>query len=170
MAVLVLAEHSNSALNDVTAKTVAAARKAMQASLDSGAAVEKFSKMVKALGGPADLVRSPWKHLQRAPIVCDVVPERDGAVTAIDTRRVGLSVVVLGGGRARPQDTVDHAVGLTSLAAIGDSVGPDRPLAVVHARTQAAADAAADEVRAAYSVGGRSRPPAAIVGDRITRR
>jgi thymidine phosphorylase len=151
-------------------KTVAAARKAIQAGLDSGAAVEKFSKMVKALGGPADLVRSPWKHLPRAPIVCDVLPDHSGAVTAVDTRRVGLSVVVLGGGRARPQDTIDHAVGLTALAFIGDSVGPDRPLAVVHARTQAAADAAAAEVRAAYSVGGRSRPPAAVVSDRITRR
>ncbi len=152
------------------AKSVAAARKAMQASLDNGAAVEKFSKMVKALGGPADLVRTPWKHLQRAPIVRDVLPDRKGAVTAVDTRRVGLAVVVLGGGRARPEDTIDHAVGLTSLAAIGDMVGPDRPLAVVHARTEVAAAAAAAEVRAAYTVGGRSRPLVAIVSDRITRR
>ena len=152
------------------AKSVAAARKAMQASLDNGAAVEKFSKMVKALGGPADLVRAPWKHLQRSTIVRDVLPDRKGAVTAVDTRRVGLAVVVLGGGRARPEDTIDHAVGLTSLAAIGDMVGPDRPLAVVHARTEVAAAAAAAEVSAAYTVGGRSRPLVAIVSDRITRR
>ena len=151
-------------------RTAKAGRAAMQASLDSGAAVERFSKMVKALGGPADLVKSPWKHLERAAIVRDVFADRSGSVTAIDTRRVGLAVVVLGGGRARPQDPVDHAVGLTALAPIGEPVGTDRPLAVVHARTEAAAAAAAAEVRAAYRVGRSAPAPAPVVSDRITRR
>jgi thymidine phosphorylase len=152
------------------ARTVTAGRKAMQASLDSGSAVECFSRMVKALGGPADLVQSPWKHLQRAPIRVTVLASHAGAVTSIDTRRVGLSVVVLGGGRARPGEPIDHSVGLTELAALGDSVGPDRPLAMVHARTQQAADAAAAEIIAAYRVGGRGPKPTPVVSDRITRR
>jgi thymidine phosphorylase len=151
------------------AADVQAGRRAMQRSLDSGAAAEVFQKMVRALGGPADLLRTPWKHLERAPVVCDVVAPRAGAVTAIDTRRVGLSVVILGGGRSRPQDPVDHAVGLTSLAAVGDRVGPDRPLAVVHARTQAAADSAIAEVRAAYGIGGRQPRSLPVVGARISR-
>jgi thymidine phosphorylase len=152
------------------ARTVKAGRAALQASLDNGAAVERFAKMVKALGGPADIVTSPWKHLERAAIVCEVFAERSGPVTAIDTRRVGLAVVVLGGGRARPQDHVDHAVGLTELAPIGEHVDDARPLAVVHARTEAAAAAAATEVRAAYRVGRRAPAPTPVVSDRITRR
>lgn len=151
------------------ARTVAAGRKALQACLDSGAAADRFARMVKALGGPADLVRSPWSHLERAPIVLPVHARNTGVVTAIDTRRVGLSVVVLGGGRARPQDLVDHAVGLTTLAPLGEHVGPDRPIAVVHARTDAAADAAAAEVRAAYRIGGRASAVGPVVSERITR-
>jgi thymidine phosphorylase len=149
------------------ARTLPAARKQLQAALDSGAAAETFSKMVKALGGPADLVAKPWKHLERAPIVVPVMPARSGVVTGIDTRATGLAVVVLGGGRTRPQDGVDHAVGLTELAPVGAAVGPDRPLCVVHARTEASAHAAADNVRRAYRMG-RSAPAAtAPVRERI---
>ena len=151
-------------------RTAKAGRAAMQASLDSGAAVERFSKMVKALGGPADLVKSPWKHLERAAIVRDVFADRSGSVTAIDTRRVGLAVVVLGGGRARPQDPVDHAVGLTALAPIGE---PSAPIGRWRSCTPAPRrppTAAAAEVRAAYRVGRSAPAPAPVVSDRITRR
>ena len=149
--------------------TVAKARAALQSALDSGAAAERFQRMVVALGGPKDLVDSPWKHLPRAPIVRDVLPERAGTVRSIDTRTVGLAVVALGGGRTRPQDPVDHAVGLTSLASTGDRVGTDRPLAIVHARTESAAEEAANVVRQAYRIGGRAVPVPDPVLDRVTR-
>jgi thymidine phosphorylase len=151
-------------------RTVAAGRRSLQASLDSGAAAERFSKMVAALGGPRDLLGSPWKHLERAPVLRQVTAPREGIVSAIDTRRVGLAVVVLGGGRARPQDTVDHAVGLTDLAALGEHVGADRPVAVVHARTEAAAEAASAAVLAAYRIGARAPSTGPVVSDRISRR
>ena len=52
----------------------------------------------------------------------------------MDVRAVGLAVVALGGGRLRETDPVDHAVGLTEVAAPGERVGPgERPLALVHA-------------------------------------
>jgi thymidine phosphorylase len=63
---------------------------------------------------------------------------------------------------------VDHAVGLTALAGPGDHVGPDRPLGMVHARTLAAADAAAAQLRAAYRVGTTTPPTVSVVVDRIS--
>jgi thymidine phosphorylase len=74
-------------------------------------------------------------------------------VTAIDTRALGLAVVALGGGRTRPQDAIDPAVGLTRLAGIGTRIEPGTPLAVVHARDAARAEAAAARLRAAYAIG-----------------
>ncbi len=141
------------------ATSLPAARKQLQAALDSGAAAERFSKMVKGLGGPSDLMDKPWKHLERSPIIVPVMAAKAGVVTKIDTRSTGLAVVVLGGGRTRPQDAVDHAVGLTELAPLGAAVGLDRPLCIVHARTEAAAAVAADRIRAAYTIG-RSAPVA----------
>ena len=120
-----------------------------------GAATEKFAEMVTALGGPEDLVEFPGRHLERADVEVAVTPEGAGRVSAIDTRAVGLAVVTLGGGRTRPQDPVDPAVGLTALAEIGADVGGDdgdRPLAIVHARTAEQAALAADQLRAAYTV------------------
>jgi len=74
-------------------------------------------------------------------------------VRAIDTRAVGLAVVALGGGRTRPQDPIDHAVGLTSLVGLGAPVGPGQPLALVHARSPEEAQEAAARVLAAYEIG-----------------
>jgi thymidine phosphorylase len=138
------------------ARSEKAARTMVQQALDSGAATERFARMVAALGGPKRFVDDPWRHMEQAPLQVPVFPERTGVVTRVDTRAVGMVVVALGGGRTRPQDPVDHAVGLTGLAGPGDAVGPDRPLAVVHARTEAQATRATAELRAAYRVGTRA--------------
>ena len=74
-------------------------------------------------------------------------------VTAIDVRAVGLAVVELGGGRARASDAIDPSVGFTELAPLGAEVGPDAPLARVHARSADDAEAAAQRLRAAYRLG-----------------
>ena len=143
-----------------------AARGVVERALDDGSAAERFARMVAANGGPKRFLDDPWKHLPRAAVQVVVRPDRGGRVSAIDTRAVGLAVVALGGGRARPGEAIDHAVGLTELAEIGDEVGPERPLAVVHARSATTARRAAAVVRAAYTVGGRPRP-APTVAERV---
>jgi thymidine phosphorylase len=150
------------------AATPAEGRRLVTAAIDDGRAAERFEHMVRSLGGPRHLLTDPWRSLDRAPVQEPVVPERRGLVTRIDTRAVGLAVVALGGGRTRPQDPVDHAVGLTELAELGASVGPDRPLAIVHARTADAAAAAAAQVRAAYRLGRVLPSPGPAVIERIT--
>lgn len=150
------------------ARTKTAARTQLLAALDSGAAAEKFDKMVAGLGGPNDFVGNPWKHMRKAPLQQAVTSAKPGTVTGIDTRAVGMVVVALGGGRTRPQDSVDHAVGLTSLAGLGEEVGPDRPLAIVHAQTEAQVDEVTALLRAAYGIGGKAKKPNPAVMDRIT--
>jgi thymidine phosphorylase len=129
------------------------ARCKIEAALDSGAAAERFARMVSALGGPADLLERPRHHLPEAPVTLAVTAQETGHVRVINTRAVGLAVVALGGGRTRPQDPIDHAVGLTRLAGLGAPVGPGQPLALVHARSMEAAQEAAARVLAAYEIG-----------------
>jgi thymidine phosphorylase len=132
----------------------AAARAAAEGALDGGQAAERFGAMVAELGGPSDLIDDPDRHLPAAAVVRAVEPIESGAVTEIDVRAVGVAIIGLGGGRARETDAVDHSVGLTEVAAIGERVEPGRrPLAVVHARDEASAERAAAEVRAAYTLG-----------------
>jgi thymidine phosphorylase len=137
---------------------VAAARAAAERALDGGAAAERFASMVVELGGPSDLLEAPQRYLPTAAVRVAVDPAEAGVVSAVHVRAVGLAVVALGGGRVRESDPVDHSVGLTEVAAPGERVGPgERPLAVVHAADEDAAERAASALRDAYVVGD---PPA----------
>ncbi|MBV8218264.1 MAG: thymidine phosphorylase [Solirubrobacterales bacterium] len=133
---------------------VSSGRAAAVAALDSGRAAERFGAMVGELGGPADLLEAPSRHLADAPVTVTVDPLSAGVVSSIDVRAVGIAVVNLGGGRAREDDAVDHSVGLTEVARLGERVEPGgRPLALVHARDDERGRQAAHAVRAAYVVG-----------------
>jgi thymidine phosphorylase len=136
----------------------AAARAAAERALDDGSAAGRFQAMVTELGGPPDLVEAPDRHLPEAPLTLAAEPAEPGVVAAVDVRAVGLAVVALGGGRLRETDPIDHAVGLTEVAAPGEPVGPgERPLAIVHAAGQESGERAVAALREAYTLGD---PPA----------
>jgi thymidine phosphorylase len=135
-----------------------AARGRLEEALDSGAAAERFARMVAELGGPPDLIENPGRHLPAAAVVRPAMPERPGVVTAMDTRRIGLAVVELGGGRRDPGDRIDHGVGLSEVAGLGAAVGPERPLALVHARSVATAEDAENALREAFTIGETAAP------------
>ncbi len=129
----------------------AAAR--IENAISSGKAADYFERMSAGLGGPANLLKNYRQILPGAPVQKPVFALRTGFVESIRTMEVGLAVVSLGGGRARPQDDVDPVVGFTSLAELGDEVHASRPLGIVHARTQMQAEAATEALRKAYRVG-----------------
>jgi thymidine phosphorylase len=119
----------------------------------SGAAAERFARMVVALGGPADLLEKPARHLTAAPIIRPFLASASGYVAQLDTRGLGLAVVALGGGRTRPQDRVDHAVGLTDISELGAPIRVGENLAMIHARDEAGFAAASARLAHAITVG-----------------
>ena len=119
----------------------------------SGAAAERFGRMVAAQGGPADFVES-WKaHLPVAPVLKQVPAGAAGRVAAIDGEALGLAVVALGGGRRVESDRIDPAVGLSGLVPLGEMVTGSDPIALIHAADEAAAEAAEAAVRRAFVIG-----------------
>jgi len=138
--------------------------------LESGEATERFGRMVFDLGGPADFVASHARHLPHAPVQLAVPAPRGGFVSEIATRDVGLIVVRLGGGRTRPDDNVDPAVGLTGLLPLGTEVAKGDPLALVHARTKDEAEQAAASIVTAYGIGEVRTPATNPVMRRIAPR
>ncbi len=127
--------------------------------LDSGAAAERFARMVSALGGPSNLLEGPDLHLATAPIQRAVPASESGHVAAIDVRALGEVVVNLGGGRAHPGQAIDHAVGLAEVIGRGDAIEAGQPLAIIHARSADAADRAGAQVRQAFHIAS-GQPPA----------
>jgi thymidine phosphorylase len=134
------------------AATDTEARAKLTAALDSGAATERFARMVAALGGPADLVERTDVHLEQAPVIVPAPALTSGYAGETFCRGLGLAVVSLGGGRRRPQDRIDFAVGLTGLAELGTKIEAGQPLAMVHARTEAQAGQAVREIQQAYTI------------------
>jgi thymidine phosphorylase len=120
---------------------------------NSGAAAEKFGRMVAALGGPIDFIESIDQHLAAAPIVRDVFADSSGTIASIDTKGVGMAVVALKGGRSTPTDAIDYRVGFDCLAGLGQSLDPSTPIARIHAADEQSAAQAERRLRAAYHLG-----------------
>jgi thymidine phosphorylase len=135
--------------------------------LASGAAASRFGAMVAALGGPRDLIDNPARSLADPAHTTPVAPRRTGVVGAIDTRAVGLAVIALGGGRTRADARIDHVVGLTQIAGIGEPVGPDRPLCLCHARDSDDAARAAALLVDAFDIVDTPPIPTPIIAERL---
>ena len=139
----------------------------LHAKLDDGSAAEIFGKMVAALGGPADFIDSPDTHLAAAPVTLTVTAERAGVVMPYDTRQLGLALIQLGGGRIDPRQGIDYAVGFSHVIGVGQAVSAGQPLAVVHARDEAAAQRAAQVVRETLALGDTAALATPLIAARI---
>jgi thymidine phosphorylase len=137
-------------INTGKAATVEQAHNALMETLNSGKAAERFQKMVAALGGPADFLERSQTYLPKAPIVIEIKKARQGMISAIDTREIGLAVIELGGGRRVAADSIDYAVGVSRLPRLGQTISEGEPFAVIHARDEETAHAASRRIVRAY--------------------
>ena len=150
------------------AKSEEDAREKLQQSLNSGRAAEIFGRMVTELGGPADFVENYDTYLEKAEIIRSIYAKNSGIVTSMDTREIGMAVVAMGGGRRKPSDAIDYAVGFTDFVALGERVDTEKPLAVVHVRNEAQFEEAQRTLRAAITIGDEEPEEKPMVFKRIT--
>ena len=144
----------------------ATAKARSDAAVTSGAALEVFGRMVSSMGGPNDFAENYSKHLPAAPVTRAVTAS--GIVQAMDTRAVGNAIIELGGGRREVGQALDLSVGFDAVAAVGDTLGKDRPLAIVHAATEDDADRAEAGLLAAVSIGDTAPAARPVIIDVMT--
>ena len=87
---------------------------------------------------------------RRAP-AWTLAATEEGVIESIDTERLGLAIVDLGGGRKELGDRIDHSVGLEILVRLGDRVVRGQPLMTIFAPSAARDRRAAAIEDAAYS-------------------
>lgn len=97
--------------------------------LASGAAYERFRRMVVAQGGDPD---APLHGGGTDELV--ISAEHGGIVTRIDALQVGRAVKALGAGRERQGAPIDHGVGLVLMTEVGQPVSPGDPVVRVFHR------------------------------------
>ena len=137
-----------------------------EAALNSGRAMEIFARMVSQLGGPTDLAENAVLYLPRAPVSKPCAAIDAGTVSAMNTRAIGIAVLVMGGGRRNAASQINPSVGLTEMCAVGERVEVGQPLVIVHAANEADADAAIERIRAAITIGDKE-PEHGIILERI---
>lgn len=106
----------------------------------SGTARERFDAWIRAQGGDPDA------PLPEAPVQLDVTIPYGGVITRLDALAVGRAAADLGAGRQTTEDRVDHAVGVELHRQVGEQVADDELVMTVHARSELAAQRAADSI------------------------
>ena len=100
------------------------ARAACRANLANGAAYARFAEMVKLHGGDLDAFAARARGETRV-----VASPRAGFVSRIDAEGIAKAAFELGAGRAKADDAIDFAAGVTLAVTCGDRVEAGQPLA-----------------------------------------
>ncbi len=109
--------------------------------LHDGRVWKKFCELVAAQGGDPDRL-DDLSDLHRAPVIRELKAAQSGRLTRMDAGTIGHVCLELGSGRANSSDAIDFAVGCDRLAKVGSDIETGDVLLRVHARSQAAAEAA----------------------------
>jgi pyrimidine-nucleoside phosphorylase len=146
----------------------AAARRLSTAAIASGAALDRFRRIIEAQGGDPRVVDSPRTVLPQAPVRLVVTAERAGVIQRIEPRIIGRAITALGGGRTKVEDAVDPAVGFLLHAKPGQALRAGDKLATILARDAASAGAARTALLGATGIGDRAPAPRPLVSHRVT--
>ncbi len=149
-------------------KSSAKARTKLENALGSGLAAEKFERIIEAQGGNPAIVEDPAVLPQAQAVEIFEAPET-GVVTRVDPRLIGRTVVAMGGGRQRVEDTIDPAVGFVITVKPGDKIVAGEPIASVYARDAAGISLGCQALADAITIGDRLREkPLPLVSHRVS--
>ena len=130
--------------------------------LADGRALRKFAELISAQGGDPRVTENPGL-LPMTPVQRPVPARTSGFVARADALEIALAGKSLGAGRDRKDAAIDLAVGIVLQKKVGDQVAAGEPLAIIHARSDAAAESVADRVAAAFTIGERATPRALLL-------
>jgi len=117
------------------ASSLDAARNILIRSLDDGTAWHKFVEWIIAQGGDRAMLDAP-DLLPSAALIEELPSPQAGTVAEIDAYQIGRTAVLLGGGREKKGDPIDHAVGIVHHKKVGDQIEKGEPLLTIYANDE----------------------------------
>lgn len=128
------------------------AKEMLLETVKNGSALKKMAEFVEAQGGDSSYVYDTSKF-EKASIIEPVLSDREGYVNSILTDEVGMTSLILGGGRETKESIINLSVGMTISKKIGDHVNVGEPLAMLYANDRTKLEAAKERFLGAYSIG-----------------
>ena len=104
--------------------------------LNNGLAAEKFEKMVHALGGSASFLSTYKKELDGNLYSKEILLNKSGWIKEVNTRKLGLLLIELGGGRKQVDDKINYYVGYNNILGIGDFIEEKTPIVKISASSE----------------------------------
>jgi pyrimidine-nucleoside phosphorylase len=96
-----------------------------------GSALNTFANMVKAQGGNSDWILNPEKF-PKAAYEKQVISEKSGYITRVDTEGYGVASLLLGAGRNTKEDVIDFAAGIHLCKKTGEYVNKGDVIATLY--------------------------------------
>ena len=112
-------------------KSVEDGRKFAEKMVATGKALEKFRQGIRLQGGDERVVDEP-ERLPQTRFRTEVPAEAAGYANVTNCEQLGTALAMLGGGREKKEDKIDHAVGLEFHKRIGDRVERNEKLVTIH--------------------------------------
>ncbi len=125
-------------------------RQLAEQAIESGRAWERFRALVAAQGGDVAYIDEP-QRLPTAPNIEEVASPRSGYINQIHARIVGETAVLLGAGREKKGDPIDHAVGIEIFHSVGDEIQAGEKLFTVHANREEDLGVARQQILSAHA-------------------
>jgi pyrimidine-nucleoside phosphorylase len=127
-------------------------RRLAETLIATGQAKAKFRQGIELQGGDPRVIDEPHR-LPKAHFHLDVPSENSGYITATNSEQLGNALAMLGGGREKKEDAIDHGVGLEFRKRIGDHVEKGETLATIHYNAATKLAEAKSMIADGYKVG-----------------
>ena len=150
------------------AGSVEEARKLLQQTILDCSALNKLGEFVHAQGGDNSAVYNT-KLFPKASIREEVTADRDGYISKIITDEVGMTSLVLGGGRETKESIIDLSVGIYIHKKLGDKVNTGESLATLYGNNAEKVKAAKERFRKAYTIEESKPDPAKYIYGVVTK-
>ena len=133
-------------------KTAGEASELLYETIRNKSALHKLAEFVHAQGGDSAAVYDT-SLFPKASLSEDILSPSDGHVTNIHTDEVGMTSLILGGGRVTKESAIDLSVGIRIHKKLGDHVSRGKALATLYANDNSKLAEAKQRLLAAYTIG-----------------
>lgn len=140
---------------------IAGSRANFEGAISSGKVQSKLDEWIRAQGG------DPTEQLPKAPYRHTLKSESSGHLASVDCEKIGEAARLLGAGRIKAEDEIDHAVGIVMRIEVGDSVDAGQDLLEIHARSQGDANAVSEFLLPAFHFSDTVVEPPPLIHARV---
>ena len=99
--------------------------------INDGSALKILSEFIEASGGNKELVNN-YDLLPKAKSVMEIFSEKEGYIKKIKTEEIGKAAMIVGAGRAKKEDEIDHAVGINIFKKVGEKIAKNEKIAEIY--------------------------------------